>query len=62
MIWILANRNLPKFFEDVLATDGDSIFIAHLLDGLNSPVWLNEDSAMVEVTHWMFLPELPEVK
>jgi hypothetical protein len=62
MEWYHVNEAIPDFCVDILATDGESIFIAHLMSGLTYPIWFNEQAEMVEVTHWMFLPELPEVK
>lgn len=58
--WIDARKWLPQGPHEVLATDGEAWFIASL-QGLEW--WLHEldEPCDSEVTHWMELPEIPEV-
>lgn len=58
--WIDATKWLPQGPHEVLATDGEGWFIACLQ---GSEWWLHEldEPCDSEVTHWMELPEIPEV-
>lgn len=58
--WIDASKWLPQGPHEVLATDGEGWFIACLQ---GSEWWLHEldEPCDSEVTHWMELPEIPEV-
>lgn len=59
--WIKCSERMPEELEDVLVTDGRSVEVMYLNFGL----WYvtSTDSAICgdEVTHWMPLPEPPEV-
>lgn len=59
--WIKCSERMPEELEDVLVTDGRSVEVMYLRLGL----WYvtSQDSAICgdEVTHWMPLPEPPEV-
>lgn len=58
--WVDASKFLPMGPHEVLATDGEGWFIACLQ---GSEWWLHEldEPCDSEITHWMELPELPEV-
>jgi len=57
--WIPVDESLPKDSSNVLATDGEDMFIAWRTDGK----WRSNDTLYFEYTHpitaWMPLPELP---
>lgn len=59
--WIKCSERMPEELEDVLVTDGRSVEVMYLRFSL----WYvtSPDSAICgdEVTHWMPLPEPPEV-
>jgi hypothetical protein len=58
--WIPSMKLLPEQDEEVLATDGKSVFFAHVLGGLSLPIWCNKHSSgPIEVTHWKYIPVLP---
>jgi len=58
--WVDASKWLPQGPHEVLATDGEGSFIA-FCNG--EKWWLHEldEPCDSEVTHWMELPEIPEV-
>jgi len=60
-VWIDAAKWLPRGPHEVLATDGEGWFIACYYGP--GQWWLHEldEPCDCEVTHWMELPELPEV-
>lgn len=57
--WISVDEFLPERLKNVLATDGEDMFIAWRMNGK----WCSDDSNYHEYTHpitaWMSLPELP---
>ena len=57
--WVDASKWLPQGPHEVLATDGESWFVACLQ---GAEWWLHELDEPCDsvVTHWMELPELPE--
>jgi hypothetical protein len=57
--WVDASKWLPQGPHEVLATDGESWFVACLQ---GSEWWLHELDEPCDsvVTHWMELPELPQ--
>lgn len=59
--WVKCSERMPEELEDVLVSDGRSVEVMYLRLGL----WYvtSPDSAICgdEVTHWMPLPEPPEV-
>jgi len=60
--WISVDESLPKDSGNVLATDGEDMFIAWRMNGK----WCSDDSNYYEYTHpiiaWMPLPEKYEEK
>ena len=57
--WADASKWSPMGPHEVLATDGEAIFVAWNDNGQ----WLNRDTEEEidsVITHWMELPELPE--
>lgn len=57
--WTPERDFLPDDCRDVLATDGEGIFVAYL----QSQVWKDkqtEEEIDSVITHWQELPELPE--
>ena len=58
--WIPCSERLPEDDRDVLAYDGEYVFIAHFISG----VWYDNSlyQLPVIVSYWMPLPELPEVE
>ena len=67
MHWISVKDRLPEDDGEVLACNGNDVFIAHCEGDYWAVYLLNtEDDCyeqhVVKVTHWMPLPEPPEVK
>lgn len=65
--WISVKDRMPEDDGEVLACNGKDVFIAHCEGDCWAVYLLNtEDDCyeqhVVKVTHWMPLPELPEVK
>ena len=60
--WIKCSERMPEELDDVLVTDGDSIEMKWW-DGDDWDSWVecNSNICSDDVTHWMPLPELPEV-
>lgn len=59
--WILCNERLPERYIYVLCAGRDGIGILRYTGG----TWLDENAIAYttnEITHWMPLPEPPEVK
>jgi hypothetical protein len=57
--WVIAAKWSPMGPHEVLATDGECIFVAWNDHGQ----WLNRDTEEEidsVITHWMELPELPD--
>lgn len=60
--WISVKERLPEVWEHVLAVVGlRGIVEAAVYDGVKWKVAWNHDE-LTDVTHWMPLPEPPEVK
>ena len=68
--WISIKDDLPcnypnnihfGFTNNVLATDGKNIFVAHMTKTNNEWVWYSDDNFDIShiITHWMPIPELP---
>lgn len=64
--WISVKDRLPEetqayggYTDDVLCTNGHSVFVAFLARTSGYPTWYCGDSHM-HVTHWMPLPSMPE--
>ena len=60
--WIDVKFELPDYdcySEDVLCTDGYSVFVGYLTRGKPCPIWYSGNSHM-QVTYWMPLPAMPE--
>jgi len=61
MEWIKVSEKLPEKFESVLVYDGKKIFLAYI--HINSWICVcecYEGSSVIDVTHWMPLPEKPK--
>ena len=60
--WIECSERMPEELDDVLVTDGDNIEIKWW-DGDDWDSWVERNSNICsdDVTHWMPLPEPPEV-
>lgn len=60
--WIKCSERMPEHLDDVLVTDGDSIEMKWW-DGDDWDSWAERNSNICndDVTHWMPLPEPPEV-
>ncbi len=58
--WIDVEVKLPQDEQRVLAVCGGNVFFARYLASMN--VWRNESNMDQWVTHWMPIPELPQVK
>jgi len=58
--WVDADKWLPMGPHEVLATDSENIFMAYWKESI---WWLHEleEPCDSEVTHWMELPDLPEL-
>jgi hypothetical protein len=56
--WINITDKLPPAEIDVLVSDGIGIYISNRLDD-DELVWDESHYDIIEITHWMFLPELP---
>ena len=61
--WIPVSERLPELDQDVLAIVEDCIAIGHFYEEWGGNVYFSwvEVGAMQVATHWMPLPELPEV-
>lgn len=57
--WISVKDRLPDSGSDVLAFAEDHCIYTALFDGI---WWLSGDAPSYKVTHWMPLPEPPEVE
>lgn len=62
--WIKCSERMPEYFSNVLVTDGEGVEVMRLdCDGYWDS-WLEPwvvTVAREDVTHWMPLPEPPEV-
>lgn len=60
--WIECSERMPEYFCDVLITDGEHVEVKWW-DGDEWDCWAerNSDICSDDVTHWMPLPEPPEV-
>lgn len=61
--WIKCSERMPDYFVDVLITDGEHVEL-NWWDGVEWDCWAERNSDMRtydDVTHWMPLPEPPEV-
>lgn len=68
--WISVKDDLPcnypnnihfGFTNNVLATDGKNIFVAHMTKTNNEWVWYSDYNFDIShiITHWMSIPKLP---
>ncbi len=73
MKWINVNEKLPPFDVNVLLAEDDALFVGSLTQGEDGYLWAIADYASdlysvetsiedINPTHWMHLPELPDVK
>jgi|KBSMisStandDraft_5_1062788.scaffolds.fasta_scaffold63114_5 hypothetical protein len=65
MNWIDVYDKLPESLEEILFTDGDSVYKGYRFRPSNSDFewdsWYSITETRIEgVTHWMPLPELPK--
>lgn len=58
--WIPVSERLPEDRVRVLGFDGDRVFEAELFEG--QWIWVSNKAHNWVVTHWMPLPEPPEVR
>ncbi|HHH6999367.1 TPA: DUF551 domain-containing protein [Escherichia coli] len=61
--WISCSERMPKGYADVLVTDGEHVEVKWWDESgyWNSWTELNSDIFADEITHWMPLPEPPQV-
>lgn len=56
--WMYIVENLPEYNEDVLVTDGDSVWMDTFDEDISGEIYLSTTCCTVdEVTAWMPLPE-----
>lgn len=60
--WRKVSEELPEDDAEVLATDGDGIWICHKDTMPDGSPWFQPDGLphIDDITHWMPLPELPK--
>lgn len=58
--WISVEERLPQEFDSVIVYDGASIFIGY--HEINYGFYIDIVDEKIEITHWMPLPEPPEVE
>jgi len=61
--WIPVSERLPELDQDVLAIVDDNVAVGHFYDDQYHPICFStDDDCLLVATHWMPLPELPEVQ
>ena len=58
--WIQCSERMPEFGQSVIASDGDRMWTDTTYDFGDGICFYYEDDG--RATHWMPLPEMPEVK
>jgi hypothetical protein len=61
-LWNDVLLDLPNYNENVIATNGDTVFIACLKEGagMRDLWWNNGRIVEVEVKYWIALPRIPK--